>query len=57
MQKIKKKMADGTQVQQKLQAVVERFIFVILYIQYYLIIKNYKLNIRKNMAKSIRDIP
>lgn len=57
MQKIKKKMADGTQVQQKQQAVVERFIFVILYIQYYLIIKNYKLNIRKNMAKSIRDIP
>ena len=28
---------------------------MILYIQYYLIIKNYKLNIRKNMAKSIRN--
>ncbi len=33
-----------------------RFIFVILYIQYYLIIKNYKSNIKKNMAKGIRDI-
>ena len=50
-------MADGIQVQQKQQAVVEKFIFVILYIQYYLIIKICKLNIKKNIAKSIKDIP
>lgn len=47
MQKIKKKMADGIQVQQKQQAVVERFIFVILYIiRYSFRIIHYELGIQ-----------
>ena len=56
MQKIKKIKEDGIWGQQKQQVVTEKFIFVIPFSQYYIIIKNYKINIGKNMEKSINDI-
>ena len=51
MQKIKILLEDGTLVLQKLKEVKEKFIYVIHYIQYYLIIKNSKIEIRKNGKK------
>ena len=56
MQKIKKIKEDGIWGQQKQQAVAEKFIFVIPCIQCYTIIKKYRINIKKNMEKSINDI-
>lgn len=55
MQKIKKIKEDGIWVQQKQQVVAKKFIFVIPCIQCYVIIKNYKINIEKNMEKKYKQ--
>ena len=56
MQKIKVKKEDGILVLLKPKEVKEKFIYVILCIQYQLIIKNNKTEIKKNLARCINTI-
>ena len=56
MQNNKKKKEDGIQVLPKQLEVKERFIYVILYIKFYQTIKRYKIIIKSNTVRIIKNM-